>query len=171
MIKKFISNTRILFVLTIFIASSALIFGFTVESDFSGEWTFNEEESDLGQSQFNFVWEDLNITQTSEEITIERHGEGQNGPVEITDTIKLNGEESENLGFGQSVRTSTARWVEGSDDLLVETTIEFEANGQTNEIETSETYTLDESGQTLTITNEVTSNFGDISQTLVYEKN
>lgn len=152
------------------LAAAPLLFAFVAASDFSGEWAYNAEESDLGNTQFNFVWDTLLITQTEEDITIERRGEGQNGPVEMTDVITLDGEPSENTGLGNSVKQSTAEWSSDGNILVIESEVEFTAQGQTNQVTSTETFSLDDSGNVLSIQNEVSSNFGEITQELIYEK-
>ncbi|MEX2602327.1 MAG: hypothetical protein WD355_11795 [Balneolaceae bacterium] len=155
--------------LALFLLIPALLLATPIEIDLSGEWSYNASESDLGDTQFQFAWQTLIISQTSEELSIERRGQGQGGPIEMSESILLSGEESENAWFGDNVRVSTASWTE-EDELVIESEAEFSAQGQTNVIRSTETFQLNDDGSVLTITNEVSSSFGEYTQTLVYEK-
>lgn len=166
--KNHVFRTRI-GILALFLMIPALLLAAKPDVDLSGEWTYNASESDLGETQFQFAWQTLVISQNSEEISIERRGQGQGGPIEMSESVLLSGEESENAWFGENVRVSTASWT-NEDELVIESEAEFSAQGQTNVIRSTETYQLSDDGSVLTITNEVSSSFGEYTQTLVYEK-
>lgn len=156
------------FTISLMLVAVAVAFAFVAAPNFSGEWTFNESKSDLGDAQFRFVWETLKITHTGNTITIVKHGESQNGPFDQEEKLTLDGKASENPFFGDNVRKSTVTWSGETMVVTSEATLNF--NGESNSFSQKESYSLDASGKVLTVVNETSSSFGDSKQKIVYEK-
>jgi hypothetical protein len=150
---------------------AAMLFSFKAidRVNFSGEWKLDEAKSELGNFK-NFAARTIKVDQKENDITISRTSPGFNGgePVTRTATITYDGKVSESTGFGGSKIKSTGKWSDDGQSFTINSSFVFERNGQSNEIKTTETWTLKD-GMLSLVSDSSTPN-GDISTTAVYGK-
>ena len=139
------------------------------KADFTGEWALNESKSDLGEGRF-FSAVKMNVAQDGKTITIDRTRTGRNGEERTTqETLTLDGKENTAEAENRST-TSTASWSDDKTSLTIKSAIEFNRQGETFEMNRTETWTLAEDGMMLTIQSDSSSARGDRSVTLIYDK-
>ena len=138
--------------------------------NFSGEWSFNESKSDMGEGRFPATSK-LTIKQEGNNLTIERLRTGRDGQ-EMTSTqeLTLDGKESEN-DTGRGIRKSAATWSDDGKTLTIKSTMVFDRNGETMEIKSVEQWNLSDGGKILSIDSSSSSPRGERKATLVYDKN
>ena len=153
---------------SVFIAFSAL--AMTAENiNFAGDWTLNNEKSNFGTSEFRNAANKLKITQDATKIVIERSGARRNGEAyTYSETITLDGKESENTVNQGRVRKSTATWSADGKGLTINSTSSFERNGETMQVKSVEVFTLADNVLTVDVTS--TSQRGEMKNKLIYEK-
>lgn len=129
-----------------FLIPAALLFSFTSPADranFSGDWKLDESKSELGEFGGR-VARSLKTEQKENNITIARTTPGFNGgdPVTTTFTLTYDGKVTESEGFGGSKRKSTAKWSDDGLTLTINNVTNFERDGQSFEIKSTETWTM-----------------------------
>ena len=139
------------------------------KTDFTGEWTLNEDKSDLGEGRA-FAAFKLAIKQDGNTITIERTRTGRDGEERTSsETFTLDGKENINeseRGSSNAVLT----WSDDGNTLTIKSKREFNRQGETFEINSTEVWTLAEDGKTLKIQSDISSPRGERSVSLIYEK-
>jgi hypothetical protein len=133
-------------------------------TDFSGNWKLNPEKSKLN-AEFSMAPLQLVIAQKDNDMSVERHSEFQGEAVTMTDKFTLDGKECVNTGFMDTQKKSTAVWSEDKKSLKITSKVVMDDG---NEINITEVYKTD--AGTLLIDSGSSSSFGDISETLVYDK-
>ena len=164
---------RIFQMLTVSILCSLLLIpasSFAGEkTDFTGEWALNESKSDLGEGGA-FAAFKIAVKQEGNTITIERTRTGRNGEERTnSETLTLDGKENINeneRGSSSSVLT----WSEDGNILTIKSKREFNRQGETFEMNSTEVWTLAEDGKVLKIQSDISSSRGERSATLVYDK-
>jgi hypothetical protein len=146
------------------------LLSFTTIADrvnFSGDWKLNESKSELGDFA-GFVPRALKVEQKDNAITITRTIPGFNGgdPVTSSLTVSYDGKITESEGFGGSKRKTTAKWSDEGSALIVNNTITFESDGQTNEFKSIETWTTKDG--TLSIVTHSNSPRGETTTKAIY---
>jgi hypothetical protein len=143
---------------------------FAAKPDFSGQWTLNESKSNLGEGRI-FSAANMKVTQEGNTLTIERTRTGRNGEARTTsETLTMDGKE--NISEGENRTSSTTvTWSEEGSTLTIKSKRGFNRQGETFEMNTTETWSLSGDGKTLTIQSDSSSAMGDRSATLVYDKN
>ena len=137
--------------------------------DFSGEWTFNESKSEMGEGRFRRSSE-LAVKQQGDELTIERTRTGRDGEERTTsENLTLNGKETLTERENRTTKT-TAKWTDGGQVISITSVTTMERDGESFEFSRSETWTLSEIGKTLTIQSSFSSSRGEGTATLVYDK-
>lgn len=138
-------------------------------ADFSGDWTLNEDKSEMGESRYG-PSKTLKITQTENSLVTERTRMGRDGQErKIKDEYNLNGEEK--LTENERGTTKTiASWSEDSKTLSLISHRKMTRDDQTFEITTEESWELSDKGSTLTINTSRSSPRGESSSVLVYSK-
>ena len=137
--------------------------------DFSGKWVLNEEKSNIGESRF-FSTPLLSVEQSEGSIKIDRTRTGRDGE-ERTTTEDLKTDGTENLTENQRGTTKTvATWAADGKSLTFAATSEFERQGETMTMERTEVWTIDDTGKVLTIKSTSNSPNGEVTVTLVYDK-
>ena len=157
----------------IFLSVPAFLLAFTSKPDranFSGVWKLNEGKSDLGQFA-SFATRTIKTTQKDDSITIARTAPTFTGE-EFTsvETLSFDSKESQSNLYGNSKKKAAAKWSEDGQTLTITYTLLLDFNGQTNEINGTETWALSDGGKTLVSKNNSSSSFGDLSTKAVYEK-
>jgi hypothetical protein len=155
------------------ILAASILFAFTIKPDhanFSGEWKLNEGKSELGQFA-NFATRTIKANQTNDSIQIARTAPSFTGEdYTTTETLSYDGKETESSLFGNSKKKASSKWSDDGQSLTITYTLSLDFNGQTTEISGKEKWTLSDGGKTLTLENNSSSSFGDLSTKSVYEK-
>jgi hypothetical protein len=138
---------------------SVVVFG---QVDFSGKWKLNTSKSKLGE-QFSMAPKEIVITQSGNEISVEKHSVFQDQEFVMNSKHTLDGKECVNKGFMDSENKSIAVWSDDKNSLKITTKFQM---GDQGEGSFSEVYKLD--GTNLSIV--ITTSFGDMSETGVYDK-
>jgi len=135
--------------------------------DFSGEWTLNDAKSNLGEGRF-MSSSAITVKQEASSIMIERTRSGRNGQtITNSETLTMDGKENTNEGENRSSVTTVAMSDDGL-SMTIKSNIKMSRQGQSFEMKTTEIWTLD--GEILTIKTTMSSQRGDRSATLVYDK-
>ena len=140
------------------------------KSNFAGEWTLNAQKSELGEFGSRFTPKKLKVEQKENEISLERttsfNGEDRTSAEKIT----LDGKETENTVYGNSKKTSTAKWSDDAQTLTVNSVIKFDRNGEVLEIKSTETWKLINEGKSLSLETTSTSSMGTNTMKAVFDK-
>ena len=135
--------------------------------DFSGEWTLNEDKSEMGEGRFR-PSATLKITQAENSLVTERTRTGRDGQErKMRDEYTLDGEAKLTETERGSTK-STASWSEDGKTLTINSYRKMTREGQTFEITTLETWELSDDGSALTIKSSISSPRGERSIVLVY---
>ena len=138
-------------------------------TDFTGEWALNEEKSDLGEGR-GFAAFKIVVKQEGNTLTIERTRSGRDGEERTnSETLTMDGKENINEGERGS-STSIVTWSDDVTTLTIKATREFNRQGETFEMNSTEVWTLAGDGMNLSIQSDISSSRGERSATLVYEK-
>jgi hypothetical protein len=146
------------------------------KTNFAGNWAFNAEKSQMGQSQGGgggmrggFGGGNMVVKQDANLLTVDQTRTGQDGQsMTTTSKYTLDGKESVNsTGRGES--KSTAKWSADGKSLTIVTTRTFDRNGETMEMKTSEVWSLT-SPTALSVTSTMNTPNGDRTTTRVYDK-
>ena len=138
--------------------------------DFSGEWSFNESKSDMGEGRFQTSLK-LTIKQEGNNLTIERLQKGRDGQErKSTQELTLDGKESEYTA-GRGTRKSTVTWSDDGLALTVKSTMVFDRDGETMEMKSVEQWKLTDGGKILSIESASSTPRGERKATMVYDKN
>ncbi|MCK4879394.1 MAG: hypothetical protein KAS82_02000 [Bacteroidales bacterium] len=139
--------------------------------DFTGNWFFNEEKSELGNAGTGMVAYRMKANQDGEILFVKKYNIVEWGDDRVSDEeINLEGVEMRSQ-FWNSPRVSVASWDETTGSLKISSTVTFSRGGNTREMKSSEEWKMAEDGKTLTIHQESTGFRGNlISTTLIYEK-
>lgn len=154
----------------VFILASA---GLMAQTNFSGTWAFNESKSNFGDMQFRMYATALVITQEGNNLSVESTYIGPDGTErKVANKYTLDGQISENQGFGNSVTKSTITWSADKTSLTIATTMTFERDGQSVEFKPSATWKLTEGGKVLILENSFLSfdGSGEVKYTVAYDK-
>jgi hypothetical protein len=139
------------------------------KAEFSGEWTLNEDESEMGESRFGPA-KTLKITQAENSLVIESTRVGRDGGTrEIKDEFTLDGEEKLTENERGTTKTK-ASWSADGKTLSLYSYRKMTREGQTFEITTEEIWELSDEGSTLTMRTSRSSPRGESSSVLVYNK-
>jgi hypothetical protein len=171
-LKEQIMKTKIqlftLFILGVFVLSSAGLFA--QKTNYSGSWALNEGKSDFGDSQFKGSLK-ITATQDANTLSLVRLSKGRDDEDRTTsEKYALDGSESQNTGFMNSVRKSKTSWSADGKTMTINSTMAFERDGEKTEMKFSESWVLSADGKTLTIASSFTTPNGDMKQTRVYDK-
>jgi hypothetical protein len=96
---------------------------------------------------------------------VEKHSSFQSQDFTTKDKLTLDGKECINPGWQDTKKKSTAVWAEDKKSLKIISKIPMNDGG---EMVITEVYKID--GSTITIETAATSSFGDMSETMVYDK-
>ena len=161
--------------LLLLVVFTFLMAGFIFAADkanFSGEWSLNEDKSEMGDGGRGFgrAATKLVVTQEADKITIARTSQGRDGEERVREeTLTLDGKENEIEGFRGSTRKVTATWSDDGKTLSMSSHMEFERDGQSFEMTSTEVWSLKEA-KVLSIESTRSTPNGERKSTLVYEK-
>jgi hypothetical protein len=164
---------RVTTFLSIVVFFFMVVEGFADEGkvNFSGEWSFNEEKSDLGEGRGRRrAALKLTVTQKGNDLIVERLSRGRSGE-EFTseEKLTLDGKECTNT-FRERPRTSVVKWSDDGKSLTITSKMVFDRGGQEFEINSSEIWSLKEDGKVLSIASSISTPRGERSATYVYDK-
>jgi hypothetical protein len=132
--------------------------------NFSGNWKLDNTKSKLND-QFSMAPKDIIVVQSENDFKVERHSTFQDNDFTTNDKFTLDGKECINPGWQDSQKKSTAVWSE--DKLTLKITTKFPM-GDSGEMTIIENYKLD--GNSLVIESSASSSFGDVAETMVFNK-
>lgn len=132
--------------------------------DFSGNWKLNGSKSKLN-AQFSMAPKDMIAAQTGNDFNLERHSSFQGNDFTIKDKYTLDGKECINPGWQDTQKKSVAVW--SDDKLSLKITTKFPM-GDNGEMTIVEIYKMDSSN--LVVESSASSSFGDVAETLVFDK-
>jgi hypothetical protein len=131
--------------------------------NFSGDWKLNSLKSKLNE-QFTMAPKEIILIQNGNDMNSERHVSFQDQEVTINDKYSLDGKECINSGWQDTQKKSTAVWSDDKKSLKIIT--KFPLND--GEMTTTEVYRMD--GDNMIIESNSSSSFGDVSETMLYDK-
>jgi len=139
--------------------------------NFSGQWVFNEDKSDIGKTGTGNVAYKMEVEQDDDLLTVKKYSIVEWGDDRTTnETILLDGSEMKSVFFN-SPRISKANWDEVSKSVKISSTVKFTRGGQTTEMKSSEDWSLQESGKVLKIVQTSTGfSGGETTVSLIYNK-
>ena len=132
--------------------------------DFSGSWKLDKSKSKLND-QFSMAPKDIIIAQAGNDFKLEKHSSFQDNDFTTNDVLTLDGKECINPGWQDSKKKSTAVWAEDKLSLKITTKFPMGDNGEMTIIEV---YKMDSSN--LVIETSASSSYGDVAETLVFNK-
>lgn len=131
--------------------------------DFAGSWKLNGEKSKLN-AEFSFAPKEIIITQSGNDMTVEKHSSFQDQEFVTNDKLTLDGKECTNPGFQDTQKKSTCNWSDDKATLKVISKIPIGDGDMT----ITEVYKID--GVSMIIESMASSSYGDMTETMVYEK-
>jgi len=151
---------KIKFLLAIFLISTVA----SAQVDFSGSWKLNTSKSKLNPD-FTMAPNTTVITQKANDLTIEKHSDFQGEEFVTSDKLTLDGKECINTGFMDSQKKSTVTVSDDKKSMKIVSKIPMNDGG---EMIVTEVYKMD--GGSLVIESSSSSSYGDMSETMVYDK-
>jgi hypothetical protein len=131
--------------------------------DFSGSWKLNGEKSKLN-AEFSFAPKEIIITQAGNDMTVEKHSSFQDQEFVTNDKLTLDGKECTNPGFQDTQKKSTCNWSDDKASLKIISKIPIGDGDMT----ITEVYKMD--AGSMIIESMASSSYGDMNETMVYEK-
>ena len=154
------------FLMTSFVTDAA-----PKKAKFSGEWTLNKEKSYISEYGERMVVTKMVIIQKGKKLTIEKFGTSQEGEeYNYSEMYTLDGKECENIIFGTTKMKSTVSWSDDKQSLTITSTILFDWEGNELEVALVEIFKFTEDGNFLSVNQTASTDYGDLENTLVYEK-
>jgi len=132
--------------------------------DLGGKWKLNNEKSKLN-ADFSFAPKEIIITQSGNDMTVEKHSSFGDQEFTTTDKLTLDGKECINAGFQDTQKKSTAVWSDDKTSLKVVSKMNM---GDGGEMTTTEVYKLN--GNNLVLDSTASSSYGELVETMVYDK-
>lgn len=148
----------------LFVFAIATISATGQNADFSGNWKLNTEKSTLN-AEFSMAPKQVNITQNNNDLSLERLLEFQGQSMTVTDKFTLDGKECINEGFQGSKKKSVVTWSDDKKSLIIKTKFPIQDGG---EINITETLKMD--GANFSMVSAASSDWGDMSETHVFDK-
>jgi len=139
-------------------------------TDFTGEWVFSEEKSQLDHYGASNIPCNLEIKQNENELTIMRTAIIEFADNRITEEI-LTLDGSENLSeFWDSPKVTLAHLSKNKDSLYIDSRVTLTRGERTFEMITKEKWVLQERGKELSINQYSSSFWGERNITMIFEK-
>jgi hypothetical protein len=134
-------------------------------TDFSGNWKLNSTKSNLN-AEFSFAPKEVKVAMKDNDLRIEKLSSFQDQDYTSIDTLTLDGKECINRGFQDTQKKSTVVWSEDKNSLKITSKMSI---GDGGELTIIEVYKID--GGNLIIESNATSSYGELIETMVYDKN
>ena len=132
--------------------------------NFSGSFKLNTPNSKLNQ-EFSLAPKEIIILQEGNNLDVEKHLSFQDQDYVTKDKFTLDGKECINPGWQETQKKSTAVWAEDKKSLKITSKIPMNDGGEPVIIEI---YKMD--GTNMVIESSATSSYGDMAETMVYDK-
>jgi hypothetical protein len=132
--------------------------------DLSGSWNLDKSKSTLN-GEFSMAPEMVVITQTSEQLSVEKHASFNGQSFTINDKFALDSTVSINNVWEDIKKKSTVAWSDDKTVLTISTKMPMQDEG---EMSLKETYQLADS--CLKITIGASSSYGDLNETYLFNK-
>jgi hypothetical protein len=132
--------------------------------NFSGNWKLNNTKSKLNQ-EFTMAPGEIIIAQKGNDMSVERHSNFQGQEYITNDKFTLDGKECINPGWMDLQKKSTLVWSDDKNSLKVTTKFAMNDGG---EMIITEVYKMDSGNMIIEST--ASSSYGDMSETMVYDK-
>ena len=137
---------------------------------FSGSWVLNESKSTLGDGP-RMSATSLTVTQQENLISVDLvQPSWDGGEMKRSEKYTLDGKESVNKGMMDSSVKCITTLSDNKKEIKFDKTVSFEMNGEKMEMKISEVWNISDDGKTLTVKSTMSSDMGDMSTTLVYDK-
>ena len=139
--------------------------------NFSGEWIFNEDISDIGNGGTANIPYQMVIDHDNDKLYVKRFIIVEWGPDTVTgEDLYLDGTGTKSE-FLNSPRYTTASWDDNSKSVKINNTVRFNRGGRTFDMNSSEEWSMENDGKTLQIIQTSTGFRGGENRTsLIYEK-
>ncbi len=139
-------------------------------SNFSVTCKLNEGKSDLGNFA-RFATRTIKVDQQTDSISIARTAPSFSGDdFTSNENLKFDGTQGTSNLYGNSTKTASAKWSDDGQTFMISYKLMLDFNGQTTEVNGTETWTLTDGGKTLNIQNSSSSSFGDRTTKSVFDK-
>lgn len=140
------------------------------KSNFSGTWVLNEQKSDLGEYGRMMASNKLVILQKGKKMSMERFGTAPTGEeYSYIENYTLDGKECIIPLFEQSKKTATAVLSKDKKTLTMKALMELMLEGNEMKINTVEVCNLEDGGKSLIIKETASTDYGDMTITIVYD--
>ena len=141
------------------------------QTDFSGNWSLNEGNSELGQYGTRFATLKIVIEQKADAISLTKTATSITGEaVTTTETLTSDGKESESTVFGTSKKKSTLKWAEDGKTFTVTFSLTLDFSGQTYDLTGVETWSIGADGKSISLQTALSTPQGDVNTKAVYDK-
>jgi len=138
--------------------------------NFSGNWTLNESKSKFGDGPFRMASNTLVVKQEGNILTVDKTMQGPDGEMKMTDKYTLDGKVCENTGMMDMKSKSVVTWSQDKLSITIATTMNFDMNGESREMKSTEIWTLGDAGKSLTVNTTNPTPDGEMKTTAVYDK-
>lgn len=159
---------RIFFLITAAFALTLMSAKLADKTNFTGEWTLNDQKSSLGDGA-RFTPKKLKVDQADNMLSLERTSTFNVEDRVTPEKITLDGKESENTVFGTAKRKSTAKWSDDGQTLTITSVLNIDRNGQNMEIKGTEVWKLIDA-KTLSLESTTTTPNGTSTMKAVFDK-
>jgi hypothetical protein len=132
--------------------------------NFSGSYKLNADKSKLNQ-EFTMAPKEITIKQDGNDLNVEKHLNFQDQEYITKDKITLDGKECINPGWQETQKKSTAVWSDDKKSLKIISKFPMNDGG---EVIMTEVYKMD--GTNMVIESSATSSYGDLAETIVFER-
>jgi hypothetical protein len=132
--------------------------------DLSGSWKLNRTKSKLNE-EWSMAPKEVIIIQKGNDLDVEKHSSFQEQDFIIKDKFTLDGKECINQGWQDSQKKSTAVWSDDKKSLKIVTKFPIDDG---SEMTITEVFKIE--GSNMIIEAGSSSSYGDISETMVYDK-
>ena len=131
--------------------------------NYSGEWKLNEDKSELGP-EFSLAPASITVKHTKKTLDMKIVNVWDGQEIVNDQHYTLDGKETENVGFAESVTKSTAVVVKETKAIKIVT------NGSAEGMNFTITQVISSKDGNLVVEAEATSDMGDLIETYVYDK-
>jgi hypothetical protein len=152
---------KIKFLITALLISSSIN---AQVADLSGSWKLNTAKSKLNE-EWTMAPKEIIIIQKGNDLNVEKHSSFQEQDFIIKDKFTLDGKECINPGWQDSQKKSTAVWSDDKKSLKIISKFPIDDG---SEMVITEVFSLD--GTNMIIEAGSSSSYGDMAETMVYDK-
>jgi hypothetical protein len=132
--------------------------------NFSGSFKLNASKSKLNQ-EFSMAPKEIIILQNGNDLNVEKQSSFQDQNFTTKDKFTLDGKECINPGWQETQKKSTAVWSDDKNSLKITSRFPMNDGG---EMVIIEVYKMD--GSNIIIESSASSSFGELAETMAYDK-